>query len=256
MTNLVLVEKKQGYAILTLNRPDAMNALSKALRDEFCDAFRQLQQDQNVAVVIVTGSGKAFCAGFDLKELGSGADDNAADSADNEMAQVMEDFDGPIIAAINGFAITGGFELALACDVLVASNAAKFADTHARVGILPGWGLSQRLPRLIGLSRARELSFTGNTIDAQQAYDWGLVNCVLPQEQLLAHAEQLAVDMGSCVQPILKQYKQLIDDGYSMPLVDALAFEAQKGIESAKAASAAMIAARREKVVDRGREQK
>ena len=119
-----------------------------------------------------------------------------------------------------------------------------------------GWALlKELLPRLIGLSRAKEMSFTGNTIDAQQAYDWGLVNRVLEPEQLLPAAEQMAADMCSCVPAILPQYKRLIDDGYSMSLIDALEYEAAIGIESAKAATAAMIAMRKEKVLKRGREQ-
>lgn len=255
MSSPVIISKHSGYAVITLNRPDSMNALSRDLREQFAQAFRDFQLDETIRAVVVTGSGKAFCAGFDLKEMASGDEPNAAEASENELTQVMDAFEGPIIAAVNGYAITGGFELALACDVIIGSTKAKFADTHARVGILPGWGLSQRLPRLIGLSRAKELSFTGNTIDAQQAYDWGLINRVVEPEQLQTVAEQMAMDMCGCVPAILPQYKKLIDDGYSMSLVDALEFEAAIGIESAKAATAAMIAMRREKVLERGREQ-
>lgn len=255
MSDTVIVEKKGSVGVLTMNRPEAMNALSRDLRDRFSAAFADFQADEAIRVVIVTGSGKAFCAGFDLKEMASGGDASAAETQENVMASAMSEFDGPIIAAVNGFAITGGFEIALACDMIIASENAKFADTHARVGILPGWGLSQRLPRLIGLARAKELSFTGNSIDAQQAYDWGLVNRVVPTDQLLPVCEQLATDMASCVAPVLTGYKQLIDRGYSMPLDEALAYEAAIGMESAKAASAAMIASRRETVLARGREQ-
>lgn len=255
MSEVILVEKKAGYALITLNRPEAKNALSRELREGFVAAFEDFQRDESINVVIVTGTGNAFCAGFDLKELASGSSDNAADEADNAMARAMADFDGPIIAAVNGYAITGGFELALACDLIIASTEAKFADTHARVGILPGWGLSQKLPRMIGLSRAKQVSLTGNTLDAQRALDWGLVNEVLDADALLPHCEQLAQDMNSCVMPVVKQYKQMIDDGFSMPLVDALEFEEAKAIESAKLASAAMIAARKDKVIERGRDQ-
>jgi len=254
MSEVIIVEKKPGYATLTLNRPEAKNALSRQLRKAFVAAFEEFQRDEDINVVIVTGSGNAFCAGFDLKELAS-SDSSAAEEADNAMGRAMAAFDGPIIAAVNGYAVTGGFELVLACDVIVASTEAKFADTHARVGILPGWGLSQKLPRMIGLSRAKQLSFTGNTIDAQRACEWGLVNEVLEPAQLLPHCEQLAQDMNSCIKPVIKQYKQMIDDGFSMPLVDALEFEEAKAIESAKQASAAMLAARREKVLERGRDQ-
>ena len=112
-------------------------------------------------------------------------------------------FERPIIAAVNGHAITGGFELALACDLILASERAKFADTHARVGILPGWGLSQKLPRLIGMARAKEVSFSGNTIGPELAYEWGLVNRVVKPDELLPAAQSLASDMASCVPQLL-----------------------------------------------------
>lgn len=142
----VLLEKHAGYAIVTLNRPDDMNALSRELRTDFVRTFEECTGDDSVRVVILTGNGRAFCAGFDLKELASGGDD-VSQEADNTIARAMEAFQGPIIGAINGHAITGGFEMALACDILIASENARFADTHARVGILPGWGLSQKLPQ-------------------------------------------------------------------------------------------------------------
>ncbi|MFK7977521.1 MAG: enoyl-CoA hydratase [Halioglobus sp.] len=253
--NKVMLEKRDGYALVTLNRPDEMNALSRELRDDFVAAFEQCTGDESIRVVILTGNGKAFCAGFDLKELAT-ADGDASSEADNTVARAMEAFDGPIIGAINGHAVTGGFEMALACDVLIASDKARFADTHARVGILPGWGLSQKLPRMIGLSRAKEISFTGAPVFAQQAYDWGIVNHVVPPEELLPLAEKMATDMCACVPHVLKQYKPLIEDGYSMPYCDALAWEEERAIASGKEAMASMIAGRREAVMAKGREEK
>ena len=132
---------------------------------------------------------------------------------------------------------------------------AKFADTHARAGILPGWGLSQKLPHLIGIARAKEISFTGNVITATQAYDWGLVNRVVEPAELLPVCRALAADMVSCVPGLLEGYKKLIDEGYGMNLRDAMALEAERSLESAKRATAAMIAKRREGVISRGREQ-
>lgn len=250
--NKVLLDKREGYAIVTLNRPEEMNALSRELRADFVAAFEECARDEDIRVVILTGNGRAFCAGFDLKELGS-SDSDAADEADNTVARAMEAFSGPIIGAINGHAITGGFEMALACDVLIASESARFADTHARVGMLPGWGLSQKLPRLIGLSRAKEISFTGAPVFAQQAYEWGLVNHVLPADELLPRAIKMAEDMCNCVPYILAQYKPLIDEGYSKPLDEALRWEEAAAIESAKQAMAHMIAQRRDSVLARGR---
>ncbi len=254
--SLILSDKRDGYAILTLNRPDAMNALSTALISELATAINACQNDKEIRALIITGNGKAFCAGFDLKELGANADSNPADMLGNEIARAMEAFEGPIIGAINGHAVTGGFELALACDVLIASDNARFADTHARVGILPGWGLSQKLPRLIGLPRAKQVSFTGLPVFADQAYEWGLVNEVVHADQLLARAEELAQAMCACVPHILQQYKCLIEEGYSKPYADALAWEEARSIESAKQITASIIESRRQQVLDKGRQEK
>jgi enoyl-CoA hydratase len=251
--SLVMLEKHDGYAVITLNRPDEMNALSRALRKEFVAAFDDCNRDESIRVVILTGNGKAFCAGFDLKELGSGNSDNAAEETNNAMAWAMSEFKGPIIGAINGHAVTGGFELALACDVLIASEYARFADTHARVGILPGWGLSQKLPRLIGLSRAKEISLTGAPVFAQQAYEWGLVNHVVPADELMLRATTIAENMCACIPEVMLAYRDMIDEGYSMPLNEALVWEEEKAIESARRASAAMIEQRRQQVLAKGR---
>jgi len=249
----VLLEKHDGFAIVTLNRPQAMNALSRELREDFVAAFRACCEGPDIRVIILTGKGKAFCAGFDLKELASNDTANTAEEADNAVARAMEAFDGPIIGAINGHCITGGFEMALACDVLIASDHARFADTHARVGMLPGWGLSQKLPRLIGLSRAREIAFTGAPIFAQQAYEWGLVNHVVTKDELLPRAIKMAQDMCGCVPQVLQHYQTLIEDGYSMPLKEALEWEEARAIWWAKQASGAAIEKRRQEVFEKGR---
>ena len=190
MTDLVAVSIEGEVALVTLNRPDAMNALSGALRSELARVVKDLEVDPNVRVMILTGSGeRAFTAGLDLKEMGasnSGGPALAIDADDPVVS--LSQFSGPIIGAINGVAITGGFELALACDVIIGSPNARFADTHARVGIVPGWGLSQKLSRLIGMSRAKELSLTGNFIDADTACAWGILSRVVPANDLLPTA--------------------------------------------------------------------
>jgi len=200
MTDLILTEIADGIATVTLNRPEAMNALSKALRHRLYAVMTALDADDAVRAVILTGAGtRAFTAGLDLKELGSqeGALGAAnAEGADENPVKAIESCRKPVIGAINGVAITGGFEVALACDVLIASSNARFADTHARVGVVPGWGLSQKLSRMIGISRAKELSFTGNFLDAATAERWGLVNRVVAPESLLAEARRLAADMA------------------------------------------------------------
>jgi enoyl-CoA hydratase len=257
---VLLVEQSDAIATLTLNRPAAMNALSRELRGALAAAFQQLQADGDVRAAIVTGSGRAFCAGWDLKELSDGAPGAIAESAGGEQADAMAlaiaGFDGPIIAAVNGHAITGGFELALACDLMIASTSACFADTHARVGILPGWGLSQKLPRLIGVGRAKEISFTGNYIDAATAERWGLVNRVVEPDLLLPTCRALARDMASCEPGTLRRYKQLIDQGLAMSLADALRHEATCARASADAVSPEAIGRRRSEVQQRGRSQR
>lgn len=253
------VEKREGATILTLNRPNAMNALSRELRTAIVDAFTRLRDDDATGVVILTGAGRAFCAGLDLKELGGetggGARADEAIGGGADIIKAMAAFDRPIIGAINGFAITGGFELALACDVLLASSEARFADTHARVGILPGWGLSQKLSRTIGIYRAKELSLTGNYLSAEQAAEWGLVNRVVAPSELLAAAEALAHDMLSCVPGIMRTYKRVIDDGFAATLSDGLGIETAANREHARALTPEMIAERRRAVQDRGRTQ-
>ena len=256
---VLLVERSDAIATITLNRPEAMNALNAELRLALAQAFREIQAAADIRVAILTGAGRAFCAGMDLKELAGGATDATGEAlgtvGQRPLLDAIAAFEGPIIAAVNGHAITGGFELALACDLIIASSQAKFADTHARVGILPGWGLSQKLPRLIGIARAKEISFTGNTITAARAYEWGLVNRVVALDELLPACRALAAEMASCVPAVLSGYKKLIDEGYGMPLPEALRYERAASIASAKTATAAMIAARRGGVLARGRAQ-
>jgi enoyl-CoA hydratase len=257
--SVVLIERDGPVATVTLNRPDQMNALSAALRLAIGEAFYALQDDAEIRAVVLTGAGRAFCAGMDLAELSQGTDETTGHDmsvlGQAEMAGGIAAFEGPVIAAVNGHAVTGGFELALACDMILASEKAKFADTHARVGILPGWGLSQKLPRLIGVGRAKEVSFSGNTVTADLACEWGLVNRVVAPDELVATAQALAQDMASCVPHVLTGYKKLIDTGLEMLLPEALEYERKAGIESSKEVSTTEISKRREGVQSRGREQ-
>lgn len=227
---VLLAQPFAGCAVLTLNRPQAANALSMALRRELVAALECCEADAEIRVLLLTGAGKAFCAGLDLKELAASSDPSTALASAPEFDPVLalRRCSKPVIAAINGVAITGGFELALACDVLLASTQARFADTHARVGVIPGWGLSQLLPRLVGPYRARELSLTGNFLDAQRAEAWGLVNRVVAPEQLLPEALQLARDMLAVQPQMLVQYKRLIADGLQDTLRAGLALETER----------------------------
>ncbi|AMO73352.1 enoyl-CoA hydratase [Sphingorhabdus sp. M41] len=252
---MILLDKSGGVATITLNRPEAMNALSHALRSELFDACQDISQDDNIRAVIVTGAGeRAFTAGLDLKELGkqglgAATDQNPA----RNPCRALESLNVPVIGAINGVAITGGFELALACDIRIASTNARFADTHARVGIIPGWGLSQKLSRFIGLSRACELSFTGQFLDAQTACDWGLVNHVYAADELMPKARALAADMASIDPEFLKTYKKLIFEGYDRNFSDAMALEKQTTDAWNDNVTAEDVEQRRLAVIERGR---
>jgi enoyl-CoA hydratase len=179
-------------------------------------------------VAILTGAGRAFCAGVDLKEL-SGSDGvlQQADAVEGagHIRFGMRAFKGPVIAAINGFAMTGGLELALNCDIRIASTAARFADTHARVGVIPGGRMSALLPRLIGLSRAKEMSLSGRMIDAETAERWGLVNRIVAPENLMAEALALAEDIARNDPGIVRVYNALIDAGYGMTYAAAIDHE-------------------------------
>lgn len=256
---LVTIEQDAAVAVVTLNRPEAMNALSAGLRAELAIAMRAVNADESVRAVVLTGAGdRAFTAGLDLKELGSDTSNLGAANAtsvDQNPVRAIEQCAKPVIGAINGVAITGGFEVALACDVLVASTNARFADTHGRVGIIPGWGLSQKLSRLIGIYRARELSFTGNFLDAQTACDWGLVNRVVAPDELLPVARQLAQDMASMDPVMLRNYKSLINDGFALPFGQGMALEAERSTALNGQVSADNVEARRRAVMDRGRGQ-
>lgn len=256
---LVTVDREDGVAVVTLNRPEAMNALSKALRSELAGVMRDVDTDEAVRAVVLTGTGeRAFTAGLDLKELGADTSNLGAANATNieeNPVLAIEQCSKPVIGAINGVAITGGFEVALACDVLIASTNARFADTHARVGIMPGWGLSQKLSRLIGIYRARELSFSGNFLDAQTACAWGLVNRVVEPQALLPVAKELAADMATVDPLMLRNYKSLINDGFAMPFGQGLALEAERSTRLNSQVSAGDVEARRRAVTDRGRGQ-
>lgn len=255
MTDTIRVEKHDAVALVTLNRPDALNALNRALRAELVRVFDELATDETVRAIVLTGEGRAFTAGVDLKEAGETGFALGADGGDIDIARALGAYPWPIIGAINGFAITGGFELALMCDVLLASTEAKFADTHARVGIMPGWGLSQKLSRLIGASRAKELSFTGNFLDAETAERWGLVNRVYATNELVPAALKLGHDMCSCEPSLLKNYKAVIDDGLAVSFGDALEMEIERSAKHAASVTAESVEAARKQVTARGRGQ-
>ena len=257
---VVLVEIDGPVATVTLNRAGARNALNRALRKALPTTMRELDRRDDIAAVVLTGADPAFCAGLDLKELAAGGDALRETGATGEgspaRAGPFPPMATPVIGAVNGVAITGGFEVALACDFLVASERARFADTHARMGIMPGWGLTVLLPAAIGVRRAKEMSTTGNFLDAETALTWGLVNHVVPHDELLPFCQQLGHDIASIDRSAVQRMLQTYDEGALRDGAGAWALEG----EVAKAWQAggldpAALEASRQAVTARGRAQ-
>lgn len=225
----LLLEISDKIATLTINRPQSLNALnSEVLRELEC-AFYELERDAAVQVVILTGAGeKAFVAGADIKEMVEfNACQGHAFARQGQQAMLsMEKMTKPVIAAVNGFALGGGFELALACDFIYASDKAKFGFPEVTLGVIPGFGGTQNLPRLIGKSRANELIFTGKMIDAQKALSWGMVNELCPAGELLATVRTAALAITK-VGPLAVGYaKDAIVNGLNMSKEDGIRYEA------------------------------
>jgi enoyl-CoA hydratase len=206
----VLCEQRGNVALVTLNRPTRRNALSSALLIALRATMAELDAQPGVGAIVLTGADPAFCAGLDLTELGQ--PDSPLVAAGS--GAVLPPLSTPLIGAVNGAAVTGGLELALACDFLIASERATFADTHARVGIMPGWGMTYALPEAVGVRRARQLSATGNFIDARTALTWGLVNHVVAHGELVGFTVALAADVATndtaAVKAIFAAYQEQV----------------------------------------------
>ena len=230
------LEADGAIHIITLNRPEAQNALTMDMLNDIASVFLSLRSDSKVRAVILTGSGqKAFSAGIDLMKADGIFTGYFPTPKEQDPRVQIETFPWPVICAVNGFAITGGFELALACDILIASENASFADTHAKFGIAPAWGLSQKLTRVMGPSRAKELHFTGRFLKAQEAVSWGLVNSVVPADKLMPHCLALAAEMTKMNPNMLQMLKRTIDDGYGMSFKDGCANEQEVAFKYYKA---------------------
>ncbi len=190
----VILEIQEKIAVVTFNNPQKRNPLDSETWGQFHATLRAIQANESIRAVIVTGSGEAFVAGADISGLSIRTPQDAIDGArgGNEILRYLEDLDKPVIAAINGWALGGGCELALACDIRIASEKAKIGQTEVRVGIMPGYGGNIRLPRLVGVGRAKELIFTGQILDAREAERIGLVNRVVPHDRLMDEAIKLA----------------------------------------------------------------
>ncbi len=197
MSSAVLTEiiASDTVAIVTLNRPEARNAIDAELGRALPEAIRRCDAIETVRTIVLTGSDPAFCAGFDRRDVDGG--EKKGENPHPGHWTALPPTRVPVIGAINGAAVTGGFEIALACDFLVASERARFADTHTKVGMVPGWGLTVLLPRLIGPGRARYMSFTGEFVDAATALAWGLVVEVTPHDRLVERAVEIGHAIAS-----------------------------------------------------------
>ncbi|MGH9061786.1 MAG: enoyl-CoA hydratase [Acidimicrobiales bacterium] len=246
--DILLIETDDRVRTLTLNRPKSRNALSSALRDQFFAALADAESDDAVDVVILTGTDPVFCAGLDLKELGE-------KSALPDISPRWPAMRKPVIGAINGAAVTGGLELTLYCDILIASEQARFADTHARVGLLPTWGLSVRLPQKVGVGLARRMSLTGDYLSADDALRAGLVTEVVPHDRLLQAARAVAASIvgnnQAAVRALLESYHRIDESQTGQGLL----IEAESANAWMSSTSGDDIAANRDAVLQRGRSQ-
>jgi enoyl-CoA hydratase len=205
-----------AVATLTLDRPASRNALNSLLVRQFDAALDQAEQDPDIAAIVVTGSDPAFCAGLDIREFNATGRPPAGVS---ELIHRIPTLTKPTIGALNGAVTTGGLELALGLDILIASERATFSDTHAKVGVLPAGGMTARLPRSVGVRLAVEMSFTGRVLDAKQALHYGLVTHVVPHEELMATAQQIGETIASLNPAVVQQLKKL----YRLSLDETLA---------------------------------
>ena len=219
----IILEKEENISVITFNRPEAMNALNNQTRAEFASAIDEVAADDEIKVLILTGNGKAFVAGSDIKEFNK----TTPYAAHNIMrlGEMVEKLEKPVIAAVNGFCLGGGCEIAMGCDIIIASEKAKFGQTEINIGIIPGGGGTQRLPRLIGACRAKELIFTGDIIRAEEADRLGLVNRVVPMDELMPAAKELAKKIAVKSAAALKLAKTAINRGMQTSLESGLKYE-------------------------------
>lgn len=216
-------------AIISLDRPDALNAISTQLLSELDAALTEAETNSAICVIILTGAGKAFAAGADIGEMASLSPMEGQKFAKRggELFLRLENLSKPVIAAVNGYALGGGCELSMACDIRLASENAKFGQPETAIGVIPGFGGTQRLPRIVGMSRAMELIFTSTTISAQEAMDIGLVSRVYPAEQLMDEAKKLAMRIAEQGQLAVRQAKLCMRQGIQADITTAVALEAE-----------------------------
>lgn len=222
-------EVKDGIAFVTVNRPKSLNALSNEVLDELYAAFTAVNNDPKVKAAILTGEGKAFVAGADISEMVNltTLEGRAMMIKGQNVMNLIETIEKPVIGAINGFALGGGCELAMACDIRIASEAAKFGQPEVNLGIIPGFGGTQRLPRLVGKGMGKYLIMTAEMIDAQEAYRIGLVEKVVPAEELMGTAEKVAKTIMSKAPIAISAAKLAINNGISLDVKTGVAYEGE-----------------------------
>ncbi len=225
----ILYEKSEYIGTIILNRPKSMNALNSTLLVELSRVFNDIAKDNEVKVVIIAGSEKFFAAGADITEIANiGTPADAYDYLKTaDVFRKLEDFEKPIIALIRGLALGGGCELAMACDLRIAAENAVFGQPEICIGVIPGGGGTQRLPRLIGVTKAKELLYTGDTIDAQEAYRVGLVNKVVPVASAMDEARKIALKIARQPGIALRATKLAVNGGMNMDIKSAMAYEAR-----------------------------
>ncbi|MEM7524216.1 MAG: enoyl-CoA hydratase [Pseudomonadota bacterium] len=209
----ILMAQEGPTALVTLNRPTALNAISLQLERELTSAIQALDADPAIRSIVLTGAGRAFSVGVDLKELSEpdGLNRRTWHGA-GSLSATLAASSTPMICAVNGYAVTGGLELALHCDFIIASDAAQFADTHARVGITPSWGMTWRLAQVIGPARAKQMSLTGQYVGAATACDWGLANEITSPDALLSRAMGIAFEISETNKAAMTRIRRLMDD--------------------------------------------
>ncbi|MEE4022231.1 enoyl-CoA hydratase [Gordonia sp. PKS22-38] len=253
MTDPVLVDVRDGVALVTLNRPEARNALSLDLARDLSAALRRLDADEAVRVLVLTGADPAFCAGLDLKALAADGAGYLAAVHDADCIRLVGELGTPTVGAINGAAFTGGLEIALGCDFLIAGDRAVFADTHARVGVLPGGGMTVRLPDRVGTGWARRMSLTGEVVDAGLAQRIGLVTEVVAHEELVGHAMDVARRIADTDGHMLRALKKVYDAGWDATTGVALSVEGE--LAAAAVPDWDALEANRQQVLARNRAQ-
>ena len=228
----ILYEKEGGIGIITLNRPKQLNAITFKLKEEVSGLLDEIEKDDDIKVVIITGGSKAFCAGADIKER-SGIRQAQPEYYFNQRKThvdfygKIENFEKPVIAAVSGVAVGGGCEISLACDFRIASETARFGVPEVKLGMIPAGGGTQRLPRIIGVGRAKELLFTGDFIDAHESLRVGLVNKVFPVDQLMEETKTLALKIANNPPLSVKYAKRCVNVGIQLDLMSGLDYETQ-----------------------------